>query len=196
MDMSTKLLFTLPLWQKKIINQIIKEQNKKEPNKELLEKAKNACLKTQDENFIFAFAYYCYNYDYKKESIDFLLKKDASKWAMPCTTEVLHTLKNRYICIDALIDQGEYETAYKFAKKFGHNEKIQNYLMEIYEVDLVLDYAENIKGADLNKIGEFIKDYKIADSDKERFDKIYKNKIKKSKSLEQSLKLMGEDLEK
>lgn len=197
-----KLLFSLPSWQKKIINQIIKEENKDKPNGELIEKALRACLKTEDENFIFSFVYYCENYDYRLEAAKFLLERNAEKWAIPCAKEITGLLGlpivNKCLCIDAIINQGDYKTAYLFAKKFGHNEKIENFLIEGGRVDLVLDYAKNIKGANLSKIKNFVEKY--VDSStyiyKERFDEIYKNKIKRSKSLEETIKMMGEEVEK
>ena len=201
MTVLSKIYLTLPLSQKKIINQIINEQSKETPNEDILKKAKHACLKTNDEKFIFAYACCCNNVNYIKEAIDFLLSQNAVKWALPCCKEALCTLNNKNYCRDALIKTGDSKAVLEFAKNFHHDDKILEFLMEPKNVNsfiYVLEYAKHVKCANMAKIKFFI--YENTDSTtqiyRERFEQICKNKIKKSTSLEQSLLIMGEQIEK
>ena len=200
-----KVAVSLPKWQDKIIRQVIKEEKKDYPNHDLLNRAKDACIKTQDENFMFAFAYYSRFSDIRTEIVESLLKINAIKWAIPCVKEITSwdgfglPVINANICVDALLKVGNAKVLCDFAKKIGHSQKIEDYLIEEVEVDLLLDYAKNVKGANINKIGEFIKDYYLSTSDNEdilkKFQKIHQSKIKKCKTLQDSLDLMGDDLQ-
>ena len=89
MKISTKLALKLPVWQKKFLSKIIKEQQKAKPNQELLQRAKQACFKTGDQNFIFVYATCCNDYEYLEEAIRYLLKANIDKWAIPCSKELL-----------------------------------------------------------------------------------------------------------
>ena len=119
MDKVIKIYFKAPVWQRRFMDQILKEQRNANPNEELLEKAKKACLKTEDENFIFLYAFYVANAEYKKEAIEYLLKVNPKEWAIPCAKEAYCTLNNRYKCRDALISQYGGSVVLDFAKEFG-----------------------------------------------------------------------------
>lgn len=204
MEESLKLLFTMPSWQRKIINQVIKENNKSNPNLDLIKKALSACIKTGDETLVFAFAYYNQNIDLSLEAMEFLLNKNPKKWVIPCYGEITDFFgipiidKNK--CIDILMHCGEDKTLCKFAKKFGHEQKILDYLMQNNKIDFVLEYAKNIKCPNFLRIGQYIKDYsKDHLEDKkilkylDEYDKIFKREIKKSKNLEQIIRFLDDD---
>ena len=203
-----KIVLTLPAWQDKIIRQVIKEEEKENPNDELLEKAKNACIKTKDENFMFAFAYYTYNPRNRREIVQVLLNRNAKKWAIPCVKEIKSELLNnslviiQELCINALIKDKGYEELYALAKVIGHNDRILDYLIENNKIHLVMDYAKNVEGCDFPKVSKFINTFlsgmerSVRVEYQQRFDKICRRKVKKSKSLNESLRLMGEDMEK
>ncbi len=202
---SIKLLFTLPSWQKQIIGQVMKEERKDKINHELLERAKNACIKIQDEMFMFAFAFYTNKTQNRIEVVEELLKINPSKWAIPCATEITSNLTyspiiDANLCIDALIKAGDCETLVKFAKRIGHNHKIENYLIERKEADLLLEYAEKIKGANIAKIKNFIEAYSqtstFGNAYKFKMERIYQKKIKNSKNLQQSMEIIGEENQK
>lgn len=202
---SIVIALTLPAWQDQIIRQVLKEERKKEINHELIEKAKNACIKTQDEKFMFAFAFYTNKTQNRIEIVEELLKIDPSKWAIPCATEITSKLTyspiiDANLCIDALIKAGDCETLVKFAKRIGHNHKIENYLIERKEADLLLEYAEKIKGANIAKIKNFIEAYSqtstFGNAYKFKMERIYQKKIKNSKNLQQSMEIMGKENQK
>lgn len=202
---SIKLIFRLPAWQRQIIGQVLKEERKKEINHELIEKAKNACIKTQDEKFMFAFAFYTNNIQDRIGVVKELLKINPSKWAIPCATEITSNLTyspiiDANLCVDALIKAGDCETLVKFAKRIGHNYKIENYLIERKEADLLLEYAEKIKGANIAKIKNFIEKYSetstFGNAYKFKMERIYQKKIKNSKNLKQSMEIMEDENQK
>lgn len=186
--MKLKTFFKLSFAQQKLIRAVVKEQTQVNRNLDLINGYAQECLKTGDENFIFAFACYCNVHACQKKAVKYLLEKDILKWAIPCSKDVKnHIGGGRYVpfinrneCVDALIKAGNCETLCKYGIMFGHNPKIENYLIQERKFDLILEYAKKVKCADLEKIGLFIDCY--ADSStfgnqyKYSFNKIYNSR--------------------
>lgn len=186
-------------WQKRFIKQARKEALKDGGDKELVNKARKECIKTNDENFIFAFAVAVnQSFNDRTELVDSLLEIDAGKWAIPIIKEILANFYDK--CRDALIDNLEHDKLLELAQDFGHDEKIQDALISHREIDLCLEYAKQIKDSDLNSIGMFVKKYSqsstFGNEYMSKFEKIYKSKLKSSKKLCSTVSILEQGIEK